>query len=398
MQLSKPQIKSLLANFASSEGGGLQGMMELCLEACMKAEREEHLQSDQGVTDKGNGYRNVKTFGRGKMLELRVPRTRNGNFYPIILGLIKDQEEESRKLAFELYTKGLTTDQVGDVFERLYGKHFSKASVSRMFDYAREEVKYWLERELEAYYPIVYIDATFWSTRRDTKVSKEAYYTVLGVKSDCTREVLGIYNFPTESASGWKDVMENLQKRGLNEIGLVVADGLRGLDTAIASVFSGTEFQKCSVHLARNVQGKIKPEDKKEMAADLKAVFRKDIPDDTPEQGWERFENLITKWEKKYPSMKVYRNKLEYFSYFTYLGYHEKVRSMIYSTNWIERLNRDYKRTLRMRGAMPDAESVILLCGNVAMTRKAYDYKVPHLETEQIKFRWGESSRFSLAE
>jgi transposase-like protein len=127
----------------------------------MKTERQEHLV--QSTEDKVNGFRQVKGYVRGKMLELRVPRTREGNFYPVLMSVLRDQEEECRKIAFELYGARLATAQVGGLFEKLYGRHYSKSSVSRMFDYAREEVMGWLLRPLDEYYPIVYIDALFWS-------------------------------------------------------------------------------------------------------------------------------------------------------------------------------------------------------------------------------------------
>jgi putative transposase len=388
MRLSTAQIKSVLSEFASEEPNALQSLIEFSLEAFMKSERHEYLRSQEGVGDKGNGYRNVHTFGTNKLFELRVPRTRSGNFYPVILGLIKDQEEECRKLAFELYSKGLTTDQVSDVFERFYGKSYSKASISRMFDYAREEVKYWLERQLESYYPIVYIDATFWNTRRMDQVSKEAYYTILGVKPDKTREVLAVVNFPTESATGWAQTLSELRKRGVKRIDLVVADGLRGIEEAVCGQFPDATFQKCVVHLMRNILSKVKPADKSEVGGQLKEVFTCDYKEDNPEKGWNRFTQMISKWEKKYPSLRVYQNRVEYGAHFSYLAYHEKVRPMIYSTNWIERLNRDYKRTLRMRGVMPDPASVLLLIGNVAMTRTAFDKKVASLGYETNLFDW----------
>ena len=184
MQLSKTQITALLTEVASQEDG-FNEILRMSFEAMMKAERQEHLL--QSTEDKGNGFRQVKAYGRGKMLELRVPRTREGNFYPVLMSVLRDQEEESRKIAFELYGAGLTTAQVGGLFEKLYGRHYSKSSVSRMFDYAREEVMGWLLRPLDEYYPIVYIDALFWSTRRDGAVSKEAYYTILGVKTQYSK-------------------------------------------------------------------------------------------------------------------------------------------------------------------------------------------------------------------
>ena len=386
MQLSKTQITALLTEVASQEDG-FNEILRMSFEALMKAERQEHL-SEQSGTDKGNGYRQVKAYGRGKMLELRVPRTRSGNFYPLLMSVLRDQEEESRKIAFELYGAGLTTEQVGGLFEKLYGRHYSKSSVSRMFDYARDEVMGWLVRPLDSYYPIIYIDALFWSTRRDGSVSKEAYYTILGVKSDGTREVLAVLNFPSESASGWEEALRGLKKRGINQIGLVVADGLSGLDTAVARVFPGVPFQKCVIHLERNVLSRIKPADKKTVGADLREVFLTDKKDDNPDKGWERWKDFVDTWKKRYPSLKNYLDKTSYFAHFTYLNYHHKVRSMIYSTNWIERLNRDYKRTLKMRGVMPDSESVIFLLGKVSMTRTAYERKVPKLDCEQNRFKW----------
>ena len=387
MQLSKAQITEILSVIASGEDG-FNELLQITFEALMQSERREHLQRIEG--DKGNGYRNVRAYGNGKMLELRVPRTRDGNFHPILLTLLRDQEEESRKIAFELYGAGLTTQQVGGVFEKLYGRHYSKSSVSRMFDYAREEVLNWLERPLDDYYPIIYVDALFWSTRRDGCVSKEAYYTLLGVKCDRTREVLGIVNFPTESASSWEEVFRGLKNRGVENIGLLVADGLNGLETAAARTFVGTPFQKCVVHLERNVLGRIKPSDKKAVGAALREVFLTDHKDDSPEQGWGRWEDFLETWRKRYPSLKVYLDKERYYAHFTYLNYHYKTRTMIYSTNWIERLNRDFKRTLKMRGVMPDPVSVLFLLGKVALSKLAYERKVPNLNYEQKRFMWTE--------
>ncbi|MEG2070964.1 MAG: transposase, partial [Bacteroidales bacterium] len=184
----------------------------------MQAEREEHNRLRQ---DLSNGYRFRKTYGQGRLLELQIPRTRNGNFYPLILGLLRNQEAEAKEIAFKLYGAGLTTAQVGELFGDIYGQNYSTSQISRMFDYAREEVDFWLKRKLDIYYPIVYIDATFLSTRRIDSVSKEAYFTILGVKSDLTREVLAVVNNPTEGSSFWNDIFKDLKTRGVQEINLV---------------------------------------------------------------------------------------------------------------------------------------------------------------------------------
>ena len=122
----------------------------------------------------------------------------------------------------------IVTERFTAVLEVLYGKKYSTSQVSRMFDYARKEAEEWLVRPLESYYPILYIDALYASTRRGDSCSKEAYFSVLAVKSDKTREVLGIYNNPHESASFWDEILQNLRDRGVHKVGLVVSDAVNG--------------------------------------------------------------------------------------------------------------------------------------------------------------------------
>jgi transposase-like protein len=387
LNFTSEQVTKILTEVAKGQDGFHQ-VMQITFEALMRAERQAHL--TDSVHDKGNGYRERKFYGNGRLLELRVPRTRQGNFYPILLGLLKEQQAEAQKLAYSLYSKGLTTTQVGDLFEEIYGRHYSKSAISGMFDYAREEVEAFLHRNIDSYYPIIMIDATFISTRREDRVSKEAYYTVLGVRKDRTREVLSIINFPTESAGGWEDVFQALYKRGLRSIGLLVSDALNGIENALASVYSGTAHQLCVIHLQRNVNKKVKPDDKDAVSADLKAVFQTIDPNDKPLDGIKRFQRFCDKWEKRYPFLKALRTSQRLPFYFTYLNYHPMVRSMIYSTNWSERLNRDYKRVVKMRGALPSPDATILLLGGVAINRPCFDRKVPKLNYENELFEWDE--------
>ena len=202
-----------------------------------------------------------------------------------------------------------------------------------MFEYAREEVSAWMKRELEEYYPIIYIDATFINTRRIDSVSKEAYYSILGVKQDTSREVLSVINNPTESSFFWSDIFNDLKNRGVKEIGLVVTDGLRGIENVINKHYKEAEIQLCTVHLQRECQKYVKPRHKAEMAMDLKEVFSCDDKKDTKAAGMERWKEFCRKWKEYYP---VFGNKMNNewnVYYFTYLDYHYKIRSMIYTTN-----------------------------------------------------------------
>jgi transposase-like protein len=386
MHFTQPQIKEILDEIISKKDG-LNIILKLTLESLMKAERSEHNILEE---DYSNGYRKRKAFGDKHMIELQVPRTRSGSFYPVILGLIKNQETEARAISFSLYKNGLTTEQVGEVFEEIYGKHYSTSQVSRMFDTARKEVKEWLNRPLEPYYPICYIDATFIPTRRGDSVSKEAYYTILGIRSDRTREVLGIFNSPTEGSGMWEDIFIELKNRGLKEVNLYVSDSLSGIENAIWKCFPQSEIQLCVVHLQRNIIKLVRPKDKAQVSEDFRNVFRTDEPQDSKSKIKLRFEEFINKWSQLYPTLsrrlESERNDL----YFTYVSFDYRIRSMIYTTNWIERLNRDFKRTTRMRGALPNPDATLLLLGGVAMTKTAYERKVPKLDYEQDKFNWDE--------
>ena len=384
LHFTKEQVSKILEEFAKSSGS-FEAVMKLCLETLMKGEREVH---NDMYGDLSNGYRLRKTYGKGKMLELKVPRSRYGQFYPVILGLLKDEEEECRKLAYSLYGAGLTTEQVGEVFEKIYGRSYSSSQVSRMFDYARQEVSQWLDRPLEEYYPIIYIDAVFIPVRRVDSVSKEAFYTVLSVKPDRTREVLTIANLPTESSQGWQEVIGGLKSRGVKEIGLVVCDGLKGIENAIFEHYPMARVQLCTVHLERNVLKHVRPKDKKAVAKEFREVFRISENKYSKTEARSNWEAFTQKWGRLYSAIGKMGRKETMEWYFTYLEYDYRIQSMIHSTNWIERLNRDYKRTTRMRGALPNPESVILLLGHVAMNRKVYERKIPKLDYEREKFKW----------
>ena len=229
MEFTKEQLSELICKHTEKENG-LHDLMEIMLESLMVSERREYLREDGLSGNKCNGYRPGRTYGHGRTLTFRIPRDRYGNFHPRILAILRDQEEECERLAGTLYTKGLTQEQVGEVFNDIYGEHYSKASISRMLDYLRKDVTEWLERSLESYYPVVFIDCVHIKIHRKRSVDTEAFYVVLAVKEDKTREVLGIFNKPTESALGWGEMLNELRERGVCRIGLICADGLRGLE------------------------------------------------------------------------------------------------------------------------------------------------------------------------
>ena len=373
MNFTQEQITEILLDVAN-KNDGFNSIMKMSLDALMRSERKI-FQEETG--EYANGYRPRCIQGFGKEIVLSVPRTRSGDFYPVLLGILRDEDQERQKLVFSLYSKGLTTEQIGQVYHDVYGKHYSKSQVSYLMNQAREEATIWLERTLDSHYLVLYIDATFVSTRRDKNVKKEAYFSILGVKEDGTREVLSIVNHPTEGAGLWENELENLKSRGVQSVGLIVSDGLTAIENAVAKVFTGTPHQLCVVHFKRNITKLFPQKLKQSINDELREVFLIDSPNDNPVDGFARLQRFIDKWESKYPALKSYRNARNSY-YFTYTQYPGTIQRMIYSTNWIERLNRDYKRVLKMRGAMPSAESVLFLMGSVAMEigEGCYSYTV----------------------
>ena len=328
-----------------------------------------------------NGFRSRRWYSHGFEFSLRIPRSRSGNFYPVLLGLIRNESEERARLFNLLYTKGLTTEQIGEISDCVYGRAYSKQQVSHLAGSCRDDVERWLGRSLSSHYLAVYIDATFVSTRRDRQVSKEAYYTILGVLEDGSREVLTVVNHPTEGALCWKDELEALRQRGVEQIDLVVSDALQGIENAVCAAFPSAAHQFCVAHVKRQILGSVSHKDKPAVAQQLSEVFPLENNEMKSFEGYEEFITFVGKWESKYPALRKYKAERNS-AYFTYMDFPAQVQRCIYTTNWIERLNRKYKRTINMRTSMPSEKSVIFLLAAVAMeetkttySRRIYQFK-----------------------
>jgi transposase-like protein len=185
-------------------------------------------------------------------------------------------------------------------------------------------------------------------------------------------------NFQTESATGWRMLLENIKSRGVERIDLIISDALKGIEDSIATTYSSSVIQFCTVHLKRNILNSVKKADKTVIAEELKEIFKVDVPNDNVEKAWQRWLKFIEKYSKKYKKIGNMNNS-RYYHYFTYLKYDYRIRSMINTSNWIERLNRNYRRTSRMREASPSVDATLALLGAVAMDRKAFNKKYLNL-------------------
>ena len=182
MNLTNKQTEEVLSQFLGKENG-LNEVLTMVLNAMMHIERQGFLKDYVGK-NKGNGYRLGKVFGHGSQLELRIPRDRQSAFQPVMLALFREQESYLREISFSMYSKGLTTEDVGDVMETIYGKHYSKSTISSFSKTFYEQMKEWRERELDEHYLALFIDGIYVSVRREGKYKKECFYVVLGLKKE----------------------------------------------------------------------------------------------------------------------------------------------------------------------------------------------------------------------
>lgn len=301
MELTKLQTEDVLKQFLSKENG-LNDVLEVLMNSLMYSEREAFLQESQ-VENKANGYRPGQVYGRGQQLQLRIPRDRMGQFYPILLGLMRDQDSQMHDLSFCLYTKGLTTRDIGDVLDIIYGKNYSKSTISNINKSFYGQMESWRNRSLDKEYLAVYIDATWVKVNRDT-IQSEAFYIMMGLKKDYTREIIGIVNIPTESATGWELVLEELKERGVEKVHLFISDGLKSLEKAISKIFCQAVHQKCIVHLIRNILAKVRSDHKHAVAEDFRYVLEPDNESHNKTDANKRLVEFSDKWGKYYKHIK----------------------------------------------------------------------------------------------
>lgn len=375
LKLSKSQLQSVITTHINEENG-LHEVFEMFINGLMYSEREAFLENDNSKNNKGNGYREVKKNGIGSKLSLQIPRDRMGVFRPVILGLLDQQEEQIKDLCFSLYGKGLTTRQIGTVLEDTYGKSYSKSTVSRITTEFYEFTQSWMSKELDSYYPVVFIDAIHLKIRRDN-VATEAFYIMLALKEDFTREVIGVMNLPNESASGWQELLGEIKSRGVKNIDLLVFDDLTGLDTAVGKEFPMAKQQKCILHFQRSLSKKIRVKDRADFCQELSEVFEPDNKNYTCEQALIRLKSFLLTWSKNYPSLIKTEQRHDLELLFTHLKYDYRVRRMIYTTNWIERLNKSIRRTTKIRNALPTPMAALHLIAFVAIEMEENTYKYP---------------------
>lgn len=371
-------------------GLSLDQFVASTIDTLMVIEREEYLKKAQ--EDKANGYysRMFRSLQRHSLL-VNVPRTRNGGFTPTAIELIKINQEYVNELCLTLYQKGMTSRDVSDIAHEMFGEKVSHTKVSELANVFNQFRTAWKNTELEKKYLAIYMDVLYITVKRGMSYSKEAVFVAYGVKEDTTRELLALEINPTESAHTWGDILSIIKSRGVQDVELIVADGLKGLEGEVHKYFPQSTFQKCVVHKMRNVLNTIRSKEKQEVAIDLKHVFDNFTEESSIDKAINKLDTFINKWSKRYPKLPTKLEEIEY--YFSYIRYRPEVRRLIYTTNGIEGMNRVIRKATKNKLSFENPERLL---DYVFMTIKDFEerkWKYPvHLfkflqKTEKQKIR-----------
>jgi putative transposase len=313
------------------------------LETLFGLEREEYLEN--ATHDKGNGYysRSLQSLLKNG-IQIHVPRTREGGFSPVAIQLFKMNQDQVNELVLTLYKKGMTTRDISDVMTDFFGDSVSHTTVANLAEQFHGIRTAWEQSPLDTTYHAIFCDCIFITVRRDDSYEKEAVYVAYGVTQKNTRELLALEISPTESTTVWGTIFASLRTRGVQNVSLVIADGITGMEDVVMESWRKTKLQKCVVHKMRTILNDIRPKEKALVAEDLRQVFNNFDADATKEKVYTKVDAFIAMWETKYATIAKHFNRktLEY--YFTYIDYPPEVRRMIYTTNSIENLNKHIRK------------------------------------------------------
>jgi len=340
----------------TGKNGVLMPLIKQLTEAAIKAELEHHLGESEGPNRKnGTTSKTVKT-GAGSFI-LDTPRDRAGTFEPQLIKKNQTQltPEIDHKI-LSLFGLGTSYRDIQRHIGEMYGIDVSAGTINAVTDQLLAALKEWRERPLESHYPIVWLDAIHYKIREDGRYVSKAIYTLLGLNLRGEKEILGLYLSDTEGANHWLTVLTELQNRGVKDILIACVDGLTGFPEAIATLFPQTEVQLCIIHQIRNSLKYVASKNKKAFMADLKPVYRA-TSKGSAETALDKLED---KWGETYPIViQSWRRKWTHLS--AYFKYPEPIRKVIYTTNAVEAVHRQFRKLTKTKGAFPNENSLLKL-------------------------------------
>lgn len=336
----------------------LKDLLSGTIQDMLESEMNEHLGYNKYERSEEPNYRNgrkSKTV-RSKYgeFEVDVPQDRQSTFEPVIVPKRKKDISGIEDKIISMYAKGMTTTQISEIIEDIYGFEVSEGMISDITDKLLPRIEEWQNRPLSEVYPIVFIDAIHFSVRDNGVIRKLAAYVVLGINEEGYKEVLTIEIGENESSKYWLSVLNSLKNRGVKDILILCSDGLSGLKEAIQTAFPKTEHQRCIVHMVRNTLKYVANKDMKVFAKDLKTIYT------APDEGAaaKRLKDVTEKWKERYPSA-MNRWHENWDAITPIFKFSAEVRTAFYTTNAIESLNSSYRRLNRQRSVFPSPHALL---------------------------------------
>lgn len=308
-----------------------------------------------GNSRNGAYYRKVDTqFGQ---IEIKVPRDRNGEFHQHTMPDYKRHTDVLEQTVIKLYSKGVTTREIADLIEKMYGGYYSPAMVSNISKEMIPKVEAYYQRHLSDKFFCVYLDATYIPLKRVT-YEREAVYIAIGIKPNGHKEVIDYCIAPTENIEIWSEMLKGFKSRGLEQVELFLSDGVVGMKEAICQSYPKAHFQRCLVHVMRNISAKMRVDDRQKALDEFKQIHTQSNKEMAVQVLHEFYQN----WEKAYKNVVRDLRQVEP-DLLTFYNYPPAIRASIYSTNMIESFNNRLKRKNKPKTEFPTEQSLDTFIG-----------------------------------
>lgn len=329
----------------------VQTAMEVELDEELGRERCQRAQASETAPNYRNGYSHKTVKTQLGEVEIKVPRDRNGSYEPKLIGKYSRNADGMEDKILALYACGMSQRDIAEQIKELYDVEISPELVTKITEKIMPEVTAWQNRPLEKVYPFIFMDAIHYKVKEDHRYVTKAAYVVLGITMDGRKDILGVWIGEHESSKFWLSVLNDLKSRGVLDVYLFCTDGLCGM--TIQAVYPQSRLQRCIVHQIRSSTRFFSWKDIKQVVADLKKIHTAVTLDEAEE-------NLLQfgeTWRKQYPScVKSWEDNWEALS--TFYEYPPEVRKIIYTTNMIEGLNRQFRQITKNKPSFTSDDSL----------------------------------------
>jgi len=378
MKLPRETIKELVKKEKFSNTGeimeAIKSMFAEVLEETLKCELDEELGYDKherignaGEKNYRNGTTKRKLRTQLGEVEINVPRDRKGEYEPKVIEKYQRSAEGLDEKILSLYAHGMSTRDIQEQIKDLYDVEISSELVSKISERIMPTVNEWQNRPLSEYYPFVFMDAIHYKIRENHQIVSKAAYVVLGIDGEGYKEILGIWVGGNESSKFWLGVLNELKSRGVKKVDLFCVDGLAGFKEAIGAVYPLSGIQRCIIHQIRASTKYVSYKHTKEFMADLKRVYGA-LNEET---ALENLTEFADKWQKEYPTaVKSWEENWDILS--TFFAYPVEIRKIIYTTNIIEGLHRQFRKVTKTKAVFPSDDSLkkMLFLASENITKK----------------------------